>query len=86
MKIFISYRRKDSQNITDHLTDKLRSQYGTESIFQDTMDIISGQDFTQTINTELEHSDIILVIIGKDWKPLIDEGYRCYTARSMVMK
>jgi hypothetical protein len=48
MKIFISYRRKDSAREVGRIRDRLKAEFGEESVFRDLVDIPSGVDF-QTI-------------------------------------
>jgi hypothetical protein len=35
MNVFISYRRKDSQDITDHIYEWLEREFGRDNIFKD---------------------------------------------------
>lgn len=44
-RIFISYRRSDSQGITGRIYDRLVEKFGERSVFQDVDDIPPGVDF-----------------------------------------
>lgn len=70
-KIFISYRRNDSQHISDRLCDDLIKHFGTERIFRDTEDIPAGQNFPHRIKDALEESSILLIVIGKSWSEML---------------
>lgn len=66
-KIFISYRRIDSQHITDRIYDKLINSFGYANIFKDVDSIAIGKNFMDEIKVSLEKTDIFLLIIGKNW-------------------
>jgi len=72
-KIFVSYRRIDSQERTHRIADWLVLKYGLENVFVDVDTIGGGDDFAQTIRQSLSTSDVILVIIGEQW---VDELYQ----------
>lgn len=74
--IFISYRRTDSAYITGRLHDMLAQEFGEESIFRDVDDILAGRNFTQQLEHELARCDLMLVIIGRDWLDIRDNGER----------
>jgi hypothetical protein len=67
MQIFISYRRSDSQAIARLIGEKLRDEYGSDSVFQDMTEIEPGADFAEIIRKALERSDVFLALIGRDW-------------------
>jgi flagellar biosynthesis GTPase FlhF len=66
-RIAISYRRDDSAGITGRIFDRLRAQYGSDSVFRDVDNIPLGVDFRDHISAMLAETDITLVIIGKRW-------------------
>ena len=45
-RIFISYRRADSQYATDRIYEKLAAQFGADSVFMDIDDIPLGVNFS----------------------------------------
>ncbi|GEM_PF-1561609 len=67
MRIFISYRRADSQTITDRIYERLAATFGKENVFQDVFDIEYGQDFRRVLKEQVGSCDILLVVIGKQW-------------------
>lgn len=69
-RIFISYRRADSQDISNRIHEHLATHFGTENIFIDSEDILGGEDFEEKIFQEISNSDVMLVIIGKLWTSL----------------
>ena len=72
-KIFISYRRSDSNNITGRIYDRLAQHFGREAIFKDVDSIPLGVDFRQHLHSAVGECEILLVIIGKSWLAATDE-------------
>lgn len=66
-KIFISYRRSDSEMIVGRIYDRLELAFGRDSIFKDVYNIPPGEDFRATLQQGIERSDVMLVVIGPDW-------------------
>ncbi len=66
-KIFLSYRRDDTQGEAGHLMAELRQRYGPSSVFMDIGAIEPGADFAHTIERAMLDSEIVLVLIGKAW-------------------
>lgn len=69
-KIFISYRRKDSADITGRIVDRLNAKFGSNSILRDVDSIPLGVNFSDYIDKLLESSSVCLVVIGKRWVSL----------------
>jgi hypothetical protein len=66
-QIFISYRRGDTKDIAGHLWERLAQRYGRDKIFWDLKSNEFGDEFTQRIQAELRSSNIVIVLIGRDW-------------------
>ncbi|MFT3749218.1 MAG: toll/interleukin-1 receptor domain-containing protein [Agriterribacter sp.] len=74
--VFISYRRSDSQDITDRIYDYLVQAFGKDVIFKDVDNIDLGENFKNRIFSTIKNSSALIVIIGKDWLNAVDEkGY-----------
>lgn len=73
INIFISYRRADSQEITDRLHDQMGAHFGEDNVFQDVLDIPFGVDFRRYIRESVAKCQVVLVVIGPDWARLLDE-------------
>ncbi len=71
-RIFISYRRADSAAATEHLHKNLARVFGDKNVFRDVHDIFAGEDFRAKIEQEVITSDVMLVIIGRDWLNIRD--------------
>jgi hypothetical protein len=66
-RIFISYRRSDSEIIAGRIYDRLVAAFGEDNIFMDIDDIPPGLDFRDVIDQALAKTDVMLAIIGPDW-------------------
>ena len=71
--VFISYRRDDSAGYTGHLADSLEPLLGSGKIFRDVEDIHPGDDFVKAIEQNLQHSSVLLIVIGKNWLTAKDD-------------
>lgn len=67
MKIFISYRRSDSQVTAARIADRLNDMPGVRKVFIDVDGIEPGANFAVRIAEALERSDACLILIGSDW-------------------
>src|ERR1700737_4947389 len=66
-RIFISYRRDDSAGHAGHLYADLVAHFGADNVFMDTETIEPGADFTVELSREIESSDVLIAVIGKQW-------------------
>lgn len=73
VKLFISYRRADSQEITDRLHDQMSVYFGEDNVFQDVIDIPPGVDFRQYVRRAIAACDAVLVMIGPDWGRILQQ-------------
>ncbi len=73
-KIFISYRRSDSEDIAGRIYDRLVVHFGKDSIFFDVDAIPFGEDLRDYINTSLDQCQVVLAVIGKTWLTVTDEN------------
>lgn len=70
--IFICYRRDDSGANARELHARLNRQFGGDRIFYDIRTIRRGDDFAARIRREVEASEIMLVLIGRQWAGMCD--------------
>ncbi len=71
--IFISYRRADSQAMTDNIRGYLARKLGDDAVFQDVIDIPFGVDFRTYLEQAIGSCRVVLVIIGQRWLSVTDE-------------
>ena len=71
--IFISYRRSDSEGISQRICDWLKLHFGKDAVFIDIDNIPSGANFPAVISRALQQSAVVLVIVGKNWTEVRDD-------------
>ena len=78
--VFLSYRRNDAGQLTNHIYDTLCKDYGETTIFLDinTMDL--GLPFRQELSRIVSSCAVLVAVVGKDWLA-IDRS----TGRSRLM-
>jgi hypothetical protein len=72
-KIFISYRRDDSQYVTDSIYDHMIRYFGKDDVFLDVGSIPFGADFREYLRNQISAHDVILVVIGTEWANIMQE-------------
>lgn len=66
-KVFISYRRDDTQGVAGRIYDSLVRDLGEPHVFFDTHSIPTGEDFIEATLSAVESACNTLVIIGTKW-------------------
>ena len=66
-RIFISYRRADSTDVTGRIYDRLVGHFGAATIFKDVDSIPPGTDFKEHLQKAVGKCRIFLVVIGDKW-------------------
>lgn len=66
-RIFISYRREDSEGFARGLFQSLVNYFGKDSVFMDVDSISLGMDFVEAIDKSLDDCGVLLVLIGREW-------------------
>jgi predicted negative regulator of RcsB-dependent stress response len=72
-KIFISYRRHDSQSATGRILDRLKEVFKSEEVFLDVDSIPQGVNFLDFIKKKFENAEIIVAVVGKHWANSLKE-------------
>jgi hypothetical protein len=75
-KIFICYRRADSQSAAGRIYDHLVQAFGKNAVFIDVDNIPAGVDFRAAIDQTIQQSAVMLVIIGPRWLMAADANGR----------
>jgi len=76
-RVFINYRRRDSQAEANWLHEILSEQFGDDNVFIDTDDIPPGSDYDEVLREQIARCDVFLALIGMDWTNAVDEkGHR----------
>ena len=66
-RIFISYRRADSADITGRLYDRLTGHFGKSAVFKDVDSIPPGIDFKEHLEKAVGKCKVFLAVIGGQW-------------------
>ena len=76
-RIFISYRRSDTQGYAGRLSDSLEAYFGGNRIFRDIKDIKGGSKYAKDIDEQMSSADAVIVLIGPNWLSVTnDDGKR----------
>jgi hypothetical protein len=75
-RIFISYRRADSEGYVGRLYDQLIERYDKGEVFLDVGAIRPGEDFVDAIEQAVGSCDVLLAVIGPQWLGMTDEQGR----------
>jgi hypothetical protein len=71
-KIFISYRREDTESFANHLKSELEKYVGKGKVFLDSKDIPPGRDWSDVLQRSVLGSDYLLALIGPKWLNIED--------------
>jgi uracil-DNA glycosylase family 4 len=72
-RIFINYRRQDSEGYVGRLYDHLARHFERDALFMDVDDIPPGADFVQVLEEAVAACDVFIAVIGPSWLTLTDE-------------
>ena len=73
-EIFINYRREDDPGFVHALHSNLRSEFSEEQLFMDRDGKIKpGVDFIDFLDSMIDSSDVMLVILGRNWLKLLKD-------------
>lgn len=75
-KVFISYRREDSQDVTGRIYDRLVEYFSADGVFKDVDNIPLGSDFRAVLDAAVGQAAAVLVVIGPTWASCIDQDGR----------
>ncbi|MEF8750974.1 MAG: SUMF1/EgtB/PvdO family nonheme iron enzyme [Candidatus Accumulibacter necessarius] len=75
-RIFISYRREDSELAASRLAEDLRRHFASAQVFQDFASIDPGADFVDAVQRGLDTCAAVLVVIGSKWLNVVDKKGR----------
>jgi MgtE intracellular N domain/TIR domain len=67
VKIFLCYRREDTQWFAGRIYDKLVGRYGKEQVFRDIDSTPSGIRYSTWIESRVSQSTVMIVLIGNAW-------------------
>ena len=71
-RIFINYRRQDSEGHVGRLYDHLTRHFAPDNIFMDVSSIEPGEDFVEVLEEAVAGCDVFLAVIGPQWATITD--------------
>ncbi|MGB0112811.1 MAG: toll/interleukin-1 receptor domain-containing protein [Ilumatobacteraceae bacterium] len=75
-RVFVSYRIADTVDLVTQLSERLRDDLGSRSVFRDKDSLIGGQPWQDVIDDALTTSDVVLFVVGPHWSGTSDSGRR----------
>ncbi len=66
-RVFISYRRSDSNDVCGRLYDRLERELKAENVFKDVDNIPYGVDFVAYLDQQVQKCTCLLAVIGPTW-------------------
>jgi hypothetical protein len=72
-KVFISYRRADTEYVADIVYTFMQQHFGKENVFLDVGNIPFGVDFRDYLREQIATHDVVLVLIGPQWAQIMAE-------------
>jgi uracil-DNA glycosylase family 4 len=73
-RIFINYRRQDSEGYVGRLYDHLAQHFERSDLFMDIDNIPPGADFVQVLEAAVNGCDVLIAVIGPQWAICTDEA------------
>lgn len=65
--IFISYRRHEALREARAIFERLSREFGAAQVFIDLEGLDPGVDFTESLDKQLQHCQVMLALIGPGW-------------------
>jgi hypothetical protein len=75
-RIFLCYRREDTQDAAGRLHDRLIDAFGCERVFMDIDSVPLGIDFVEHVTDQIRRCSAVIVMIGKQWQTIKDKKRR----------
>ena len=66
-RVFLCYRREDTQWSAGRIYDNLASEYGQEQVFRDIDSTRAGTKYSAWIESRVSQSSVMIVLIGDAW-------------------
>jgi hypothetical protein len=73
-KIFLCYRREDTQGFARGIYENLANKYGHEQIFRDIDSTPAGVRYSTWIESRVGQCNVMMVLIGNAWASARDHG------------
>lgn len=74
VKIFLCYRREDTQGFARSIYDRLAEKYGQEQVYRDIDSTPPGVKFSTWIQSRVDQCGVMIVLIGNSWSSAKDRA------------
>jgi DNA polymerase len=71
-RIFVNYRRQDSEGYVGRLYDHLIQHFERADVFMDVDDLAPGADFVEELDAAVAACDVFIAVIGPQWGSVAD--------------
>lgn len=75
-KVFISYRRSDTEDIAERLSSLLMSDLGSRNVYRDRESMILGEPWREALRDAMRAADAALFLVGPGWEGESASGRR----------
>jgi hypothetical protein len=75
-RIFLNYRREDSDAYAGRLHEVLAQEFGKDEVFMAEFDIRPGEVWDWTIQQAVTHGRVVLALVGRQWLTVTDSNNR----------
>src|SRR5262249_17350103 len=75
-RIFINYRRADSNVMAGRVHDRLAQAFGRKILFMDIDHVPAGVDFVEYLHSQVAACRVFLAVIGRNWLDAKDDDGR----------
>jgi TIR domain len=76
LKVFINYRREDTQGLAWGLYWPLAAQFGRDNVFLDNGELRGGDQWLAEIKAHIAEADVFLALVGPRWQETLDQRLR----------
>ncbi|SMX28213.1 hypothetical protein TRP8649_02328 [Pelagimonas phthalicica] len=76
MQVFISYRRSDTQSVSETIYSRLGARLGNDEVFMDFGSLNPGERFKEVTLPKLEQAQIVFCVVGCSWEETLRERAR----------
>lgn len=76
LRVFINYRRDDTQGLAWGLYWPLAFQFGSDNVFLDNGALRGGDEWLAEIKARIAEADVFLALVGERWQETLDERNR----------
>jgi hypothetical protein len=76
LRIFVSYRREDTEGMAGRLSDRFATWPDVDEVFVDVDVIPAGVDYREEITAALARCTVLIVLIGRKWLTVVDKDGR----------